>query len=76
MELARKDGLELEGVIKSLEDRLAEYEYKVKDLEKAKEILTFRVLETRNLLAPKEKQLSDFQIQFEKLEAEFDKTSH
>lgn len=74
IELGKKDCLELEKTIKDLEDKLAEYDYKVKDLEKAKEILTFRVLETRNQLAPKEKQLADFQVQFEVLEQEFEKT--
>lgn len=47
---------------------MVEYEYKIKDLEKAKEILTFRVLETRNLLQPKEKQLIDSQDQLAQLE--------
>lgn len=42
--LVKRDGDELQTVIKALEDKIAEYEYKVKDLEKAKEILTFRVL--------------------------------
>lgn len=32
------------------------------------------MLETRNLLIPKEQQLSDFQVQFVRLEEEFEKT--
>ena len=63
---------EVEDKLRTRETDLYKYRFKIKDLNKSKQVLTHRTYEMRNNLEPKDMQIQNLKDQYLKLEEVFD----
>lgn len=63
-----------DDLIKDKQNKLYEYEYKIADLQKSKQVLNFRTTEIWRELEPKESEVDRLKKKLEKLDIDFKKT--